>query len=115
MVRRMASLVSSLLQCGRVAEDAESRVSPRVKRIFHVLQCGRVAEDAESTDAQLSGLGFSSLQCGRVAEDAESQARLWRRVTLSRFNVAASLRTRNPAHGECPHRSHVIASMWPRR
>ena len=56
------------------------------------------------------------LQCGRVAEDAESRLRqLQPRQVPTCFNVAASLRTRNPG-GSCNEAARRNqASMWPRR
>ena len=85
------------LQCGRVAEDAESDLPLWVDRFQVLLQCGRVAEDAESRLTRKTSCARSSsfnvaaslrtrnlemkkrddqiallLQCGRVAEDAES-------------------------------------------
>ena len=79
------------LQCGRVAEDAESSVTACTTSPLNMLQCGRVAEDAESA-LYADGTGPDTpLQCGRVAEDAESQT---------------AIRS---------HQSALHASMWPRR
>ena len=91
------TLVCSI--CGKrfnVAASLRTRNPPA--RPADRLQCGRVAEDAESNLTQLKKAGLIVLQCGRVAEDAESA---WARRACSGgracFNVAASLRTRNQA------------------
>ena len=80
-----------LLQCGRVAEDAESRFPEHHTAIGWSLQCGRVAEDAESFLPECTQMNLPRLQCGRVAEDAESHT--WRQRK----------------------RPLLLASMWPRR
>ena len=43
------------------------------------LQCGRVAEDAESDNiGKVHSVSMPRLQCGRVAEDAESRSAIER-------------------------------------
>ena len=92
------------------------RQSPGGGSSSDTLQCGRVAEDAESRTSQSAADRLVGLQCGRVAEDAESRGTgrgTW--TALPCFNVAASLRTRNPGSAAAIHKHHAIASMWPRR
>ena len=85
-------LLGGLLQCGRVAEDAESDEMGNGVLVTSRLQCGRVAEDAESalgTSAEV--IVAALLQCGRVAEDAESNPFQVRRTTGTSPPIASDL------------------------
>jgi len=83
---------------------------------FSMLQWGRVSEDAETPLPFRPERRAARLQWGRVSEDAEtSRSHLRPPRRPRRFNGAASARTRKPLTGRRTCGSILLASMGPRQ